>query len=149
MHVRELVEVAGLIALNGPQFIAAAPAPSASFLEQYWSASRCRAENWNRVLKDQAVVDDLLDRWLEIRATFDEIFVSELLTRVWTAVVVARDRLLGTDSAEPIARNVLATHMEARNRALALLRHSKPSRAIGCAAGSTAGATCSWADCCR
>jgi hypothetical protein len=128
MHARELVEVAGLIALNGPLFVATAPSPSSAFLEQYWSASRCRFDNWNRVLKDPPAVEhsrDGFDKWVEIRAALDEIFVSEMLTRVWTAVVVARDRLLGADAADPVVRNVLATHMEARNRALALLLHPR------------------------
>ena len=128
MHVRELVEVAGLISLNGPLFIAGAPAPSAAQLEQYWSASRFRFENWSRVLKEHAALEDspeAFDNWVVLRATLDEIFVGEMLTRAWTAVVVARDRVLGADAAEPIARNVLATHMEARNRALTLLLHPR------------------------
>jgi hypothetical protein len=128
MHPRELVEIAGLIAWNGPLFIASAPSPSSAQLEQYWSASRFRSENWSRTLKAHSALDDspeAFDKWVDLRATLDEIFVSEVLTRVWTAVVVARDRLLGSDSAAPIARNVLASHLEARNRALMLLLHPR------------------------
>ena len=82
----------------------------------------------------------------------DEIFASEMLARVWTAVLVARDRRWKTDETEAIARNVLDSHLEARRRALALLLSwdglgtvSRPSRSIGCAAAPNAGPTCCWA----
>jgi hypothetical protein len=128
MHVREMVEVAGLVALHGPLLVKGPAAPSSTHLEQYWSASRCRFESWSRALKAHAAADDAheeSDPWVDIRATLDEIFTSEMLTRVWTAVLVAHDRHSGTDGAEAIARNVLSTHMEARHRALALLTHSR------------------------
>lgn len=126
MHARDLVEVAGLVALNGPLFIGSSSSPSATYLEQYWSASRCRFDSWSRAFKGHATMAaepsrEDCDKWIAMRAVLDEIFVSEMLTRVWTAVIVARDRAMGTDTAEPIARNVLATHLEARRRGLALL----------------------------
>jgi len=128
MHARDLVEVAGLVALNGPQLVASDHTISSAHLEQYWSASKCRFESWSRTLKAHATgatrpSHDDSDAWIVLRATLDEIFTSELLTRVWTAILVARDRRLGSDAAEPVARNVLASHLEARGRALALLLH--------------------------
>jgi hypothetical protein len=126
MHARELVEVAGLVALNGPLLVASAPPTSSVFLEQYWATSKCRFESWNRALKSCSTLAlegtrEDFDEWIEIRAALDEILTSEMLTRVWTAVVVARDRRWSGDSAEPVARSVLAAHMEARQRALSLL----------------------------
>jgi hypothetical protein len=130
MHPRELVDVAAMVALHGPLLIEGRSPPAEAELEQYWSASKCRAENWGRLLKaadlsTQAVLQRDLDRWVEIRAVLDEIFVSEIVTRLWTAVLVACDRRTTNKTAEPIARSVLASHMEARHRALALLMHDE------------------------
>lgn len=62
--------------------------PSAECLEQYWSTSKCRAESWSRMLKAYATLADGtsredFDTWIQIRAALDEIFTSEMLTRVW------------------------------------------------------------------
>ena len=116
MHARELVDVAALVALNGPLLVASSRAPKLSSLEQYWSTSKCRFDNWNRALKRCTEMGPHAsradpDQWIELRAALDEIFVSEMLTRVWTAVLVASDRPLATKTAEPIARRVLAAHM--------------------------------------
>jgi hypothetical protein len=127
MHVRELVDVAGLVALNGPLLICGPHQPAPTPLEQYWSTSKFRFESWTRALKTFASLSDAshenFDGWIEVRAALDEIFASEILTRVWTAVLVACDRRSGVHQAEPIARSVLASHEEARGRAMALLVH--------------------------
>lgn len=130
MHARELVEVAGLVALNGPLLIAGSHAPSNVYLEQYWATSKGRYDNWCRTLKSYALAvhdesHEHFDEWVRFRAALDEIFLSEMLTRVWTAVLVAGDRAAKINTAEPIARNVLATHLEARRRALTLLVHAR------------------------
>jgi hypothetical protein len=52
---------------------------------------------------------------------FEEILASEILTRVWTAVLCAYDRARGSDEAEPVARSVMIGHSEARHRVLTLL----------------------------
>lgn len=51
----------------------------------------------------------------------EEILLSEVLTRVWAAVLSGHDSHWGTSDAEPIARSVLIGHLEARHRALTLL----------------------------
>ncbi len=126
MHARESVEVAGLVALNGPLLVCGPHRPATAALEQYWSTSKFRFESWTRALKSCAALTaekspEDFDRWIEVRAALDEIFTSEILTRVWTAVLVACDRRAKADHAESIARNVLTSHYEARHRAMALL----------------------------
>jgi hypothetical protein len=126
MHVRDLVEVAGVVALNGPLIVRRAESLSQTHLEQYWTTSKCRCENWHRALKYFAPAADErsrqdFDNCMELRSTLDEIFVSELLTRVWCAVLVAHDRQWQMSVDEHLARSVLISHMEARHRALALL----------------------------
>jgi hypothetical protein len=51
----------------------------------------------------------------------EEILASEILTRVWSAVLCAYDRQHGTNDVEPIARSVMIGHMEARHRVLTML----------------------------
>jgi hypothetical protein len=126
MHVRDLVEVAGIVASGGPQIVRAPGVLAAAQLERYWAASKCRLENWHRALKRAAPAEAKAagfdrDQTVELRATLDEIFVSEMLARVWTAVLCLRGRRQGTTVEETLARNVLDSHLEVRTRALALL----------------------------
>jgi hypothetical protein len=126
MHARELVDVAGLVAFNGPLLICGQHQPTAVPLEQYWSTSKFRFESWARTLKAYATLSKDpshadFDCRVDVRATLDEIFASEILTRVWSAVLVAGDRRNNANLAEPIARNVLSSHLEARRRAMTLL----------------------------
>jgi len=123
MHVRDLVEVAGIVASGGRRIVRAAQAMPGVSLERYWTASKCRLEDWNRVLKRYTQENDGWtdsDNLVQIRATLDEIVVSEMLTRVWTAVLVAHDRRHQANSDEPLARNIFNSHVEARSRALRL-----------------------------
>ncbi len=127
MHARELVEFAALLASNGPAIIGHAARLSDSGLEQYWSASRCRHERWSRSLKtfsyelQYAKAKDMATRWAGIRNVLEEILTTEVLTRIWGAVCCGYERQRGLDEASPIVRNVLASHLEARNRALKLM----------------------------
>jgi hypothetical protein len=130
MHVRELVEVAGIVALNGPLIVRRAGSLSPVHLEQYWAASKCRFEDWHRRLKCPTPFgaersSEEVDNRVELRAALDEIFVSEMLTRVWSAVLVGHDRRWQTSVDEPVAHSVLISHMEARHRALSLLLDSQ------------------------
>ncbi|MBC8356175.1 MAG: hypothetical protein H8E66_29715 [Planctomycetes bacterium] len=127
MHARELVEFAAILASNGPAIIGHAERLSDSGLEQYWSASRCRQERWARSLKtfsyelQYTKTTDMAARWEEIREVLEEILTTEVLTRVWGAVCCGYEQQRGLDEASPVVRNVLAGHLEARNRALNLM----------------------------
>lgn len=131
IHTRELVELAALVATHGAVLISGPAQLSRSGLEDYWTASKCRLDRWGRELRKYAVESDELgdvwacDRWPEILPVLQEILSSEVLTRVWGAVVTAYDRRRGTDMAEPIVRSVLVAHLEARSRVLRLI-HSGP-----------------------
>ncbi len=51
----------------------------------------------------------------------EEILVSEMLTRVWSAVLAILDSQFGDSEAQPIAASVLAGHIEISNRVLGAL----------------------------
>jgi hypothetical protein len=94
-------------------------------LQTYWVASRCRLDRWGRALRRLALVLDGHPQAIQISphawSFVEEILSSDPLTRIWTAVSTAHDRTHSLQEAEPIARNILIGHAEARHRALKCL----------------------------
>lgn len=128
MHPSELVELAALVADGAEVLLRTTPRLSATSLEQYWVASKCRFDRWARRLKALAAQSAELGDAPSPRppgppprAVFEEILASEVLTRVWSAVLCAHDRRHGLDESEPIARSVLIAQIEARHRVLSAL----------------------------
>lgn len=133
MHSRELVELAALVAVHSPLIVEGAGDVAQSASEQYWTASKCRIDRWLRLLKQLAVAAEPPPlpptlSWPRVRPVLEEIFASELLTRIWTATAAAYDQARGDQNLEPVARTVLGGHLEARRRLLSLLADG---RAIG------------------
>lgn len=127
MHARELAELAALVSTHGPVFIRSGLPMSERNIEDYWVASKSRLDRWGRTLKQittRAAEQGQLSpgaQETQVRGVVEEVFTSEMLTRVWAAVSCAHDRKLAADLAEPIARGVLIGHLEARHRVLTLL----------------------------
>lgn len=124
LNARDLVELAALVAEHGQAIIAGKFELSGPSLEQYWVASKCRLDRWLRNLQPR-VSDPASPQYQagQLSAVVEEIFVSEVLTRVWTAILAGRAARHGQHDGEMIARSVMLSHMEARNRALKLLIH--------------------------
>ncbi len=127
MHARELVELAAIVSAHGPVLVRGTHRLSATAVQQYWTASKCRLDRWGQSLKQlarDAAEPDLprrRDPWPLVYGAIEEVLTGEVLTRVWTAVLCAYDRHRGTHDAEAVARSVLIGHMEARHRVLTLL----------------------------
>jgi hypothetical protein len=124
MHVRGLVELGALVAARGPLFMRPTDDLVERHVQHYWSASRCRFDRWGLEIKECAKLTQRSSSdqaWDDVRPTLEEILVSELLTRTFTAVACAHDRSQGCGQLEPILRSVMTNHLEARNRALSLL----------------------------
>lgn len=124
MRARELVELAALAASHGPTLVHSPGRIPSAAIEQYWTASKTRLERWHRAIK--AFISATPGKhdstnWTHTRAVLDEIFATEILTRVWTGVLATYDRTRGTDDAESVARSVFEGHLELRHRALRLL----------------------------
>ena len=156
MHVRELVELAAVVAVHAPAFARQGNVVPQSAIEQYWVASKCRIDRWLRLLQrltdaaEQLPVPAALS-WPRVRPALEEILASELLTRIWTAAAVAHDENRADENLAPIARNIWLSHLEARRRLLAAYGGRPRDRSgsgrvarQACAAGSSAGATCCW-----
>lgn len=139
MHARELAELAAILALHAPVVLRGNNGIPQATSEQYWTASKCRLDRWQRVLRELAGVTDEAAlpatlAWDRTRPLLEEILVSELLTRIWTAITVALDRRGLDQDLEPIARNIYGSHLDVRRRLLALLAGGRVIRAEQAAA---------------
>lgn len=132
MHSRELVELAALASAHGPAMIRSrSPHLAIEGLGQYWAASKCRLDRWSRTLKAALLPESVSTRDLaqdggsvprgHLAGVLEEILASEVLSRVWAALLTAYDQQHGCEENSPVACNVLAGHAEARHRALTLL----------------------------
>jgi hypothetical protein len=122
MHACQLVEWSALLAANSRFLLGARSGLRSEGLEQYWVASKCRLDRWGMALTLHAngMRSDTAELWPGLKPVLEEILVSEILTRVWTAICCASDQgqLAEESDAGPVARNVLAGHMEASSRAM-------------------------------
>lgn len=131
MHTRELAELAAQLATEGSGLLHTAGDFDQNGIEQYWVASRCRLDRWSKAFARHSAKPQNTDgpktagRWALLRPTLEEILISEVLTRVWTAVAIGRDKVRGTAELEPVARSILAGHLEARHRTLDLMVHGQ------------------------
>ena len=126
MHARDLAELAALVAIHSPLIAQGQGYVPHSTAEQYWVASKCRLDRWTRLLKrltaaaGEPQIPPTLS-WPRVRPLLEEIIASELLTRLWAAAAVAYDAARDEEEQGPIARNILAGHLDARRRLLGLL----------------------------
>lgn len=126
MQACELAELSGLIAIHGPYFIRRRDRLSDSGLRQYWSAAKRRFEHWMRLLPAEPVTAHgepavATQRASSVSLVLEEIFASELLTRIWTAVICQYDSRQGAPTAVPVVWSVLLSHLDARHRALQVM----------------------------
>lgn len=131
MHVREYPAVALFLAAEGQVWIKTGRELPSVSLAQYWTASKCRLDRWGRALREYRELQHsratVQTSWRNVRALFEEVLVSEMLTRIWSGLVSILDRTGG--DAQPMAASVMAGHIEASNRVLDLLnsgRHAPP-----------------------
>ncbi|UUO05872.1 hypothetical protein M4951_21200 [Blastopirellula sp. J2-11] len=131
MHARDQVQLAALLATHAPFQIRTMNQISPKGLEQYWTHSKSRLDRWGRLLKDhsesikEAPTAQLPGHWDTIRPILEEILISDVLTRVWTALCIAFDRIHRGESSEATVRSVFIGHLEARNRALNLMVYGR------------------------
>lgn len=122
MHARQLIEVGALVALHGNVLAHGMGRIPTCALEQYWTASKCRLERWQRALpraSEQSAI--LTPDYRRLQVILEEVLASELLTRTFTAAAIAYDAHHGEAEVEPIARSVMMGHQDARNRVLSLM----------------------------
>ena len=130
MQTHQLIELAAWTATNGAALIRTPAELSASGLQQFWTASRCRMDRWGRALNDLAagMPDDPNATQQSVSAqvalVIEEILASEAFSRVSAAVLVSHDHQRDSGEYEPLARNLLLAQADIRQKALKMLIHS-------------------------
>ncbi len=132
MHASQLAEMGSWVALHSGNLIFGSQVQPMLVATKYWTASKLRLHRWNTALKmfeedmqrakDQpAESANDHDFWPALQAVAQEILVSEILTRVWSATMLSHDRHHQTDELTGLAHSVYLSHLEAKNRVLRLI----------------------------
>lgn len=125
MHAFHLVELAGVVATHSNLISSFQAKLSPVAIEKFWASSKCRNDRWTRSLRmfqnDLSIKDANYSPWPAIESVAYEIFLSEMLIRVWTACSLLHEEKTEDDSLSTICRSVLLSHLEARSRALKLI----------------------------
>lgn len=131
MHASQLAQIGSWIAIHSSSLIFGNSGPQELASVNYWTTSKCRLNRWTTSLK--MFEDDLQDEcllhnpWPAIETVIEEVFISEFLTRIWSASVLAHDNYQNSDELFGLAHSVHISHIEASNRAMRVLLHGQVS----------------------
>lgn len=127
VNLRQTAEVAALVATSAAHIVESQrPIPTAA-LHGYWKQSRTRLRCWFAALQtlrapvDGTVSPSGLSRQSQMVALCRDILVTEMLTRIWSTVLLAADRRRTTDDNRAAVESVFRGHLEARQEVLKLL----------------------------
>ena len=125
MHASTMAEIASWATFNSFALLQSSNSLTVDTCSQYWSQSKCRQNRWMTALKmfeqDVRNPERKHDPWPAIEIVIQEIFLSEMLTRVWSATMVAHDTRYASDELTGIAHSIHIGHLDAKNRAMRLL----------------------------
>jgi hypothetical protein len=125
MHASLLAELGSWVAVYSSNLVFGQSEQPTLIGTHYWVASQKRAERWVAALKmfekDFKNPNVRHDPWPALEIVVQEVLLSELLTRVWSAVVTTHDEHHNSDELFGLAHSVHIRHQEAKNRALRIL----------------------------
>ncbi len=154
VKVAHLVELAALVAAHHSHLIETSARIPDTVLEEYWRHTRIRTRLWMNSIETAAAMfspaqePDQDSIQTEVGNVLQEVFAAEVLTRVWGAVLTAKDQRWKTFDGEPVARTVLAQHSQARNRAMTfLLQHQNEKQLNPSRIDRTRRSCERWTDC--
>ena len=129
MHACQLAQIGSWIAVHAPTLVFGNSGPQQLVSVDYWTSSKCRIQRWNAAIRvfeeDFNGNESSHNPWPAISTVVEEIFVSEFLTRIWSAAVLAHDIYQESDELFGLAHSVHISHIESRNRAMRLLLSSQ------------------------
>lgn len=121
MHANQLAELGSWVATNSGSLIYGENDQPMLVATNYWTASRVRLNRWGTALKmfeeDFNQPKSGHDPWPALTIVVQEILMSEMLTRVWAAVVSTHDWYRQSDEMHGLAHSIHIGHIEAKNRA--------------------------------
>jgi len=132
MHAFQLAELAGWLSLQAPS-LTSHEGLATLLADRYWVVSKCRSQRWQTAIRmfadDIEASNQKLNEpkpnehnpWPALNIVAEEIMFSEMLTRVWSAVIAQHDKREGSDDLSVYAHGVLISQIEARNRVFQLI----------------------------
>jgi hypothetical protein len=125
MHSSRLAELASWVAVNSGSLVYGSQDQPILVASSYWMTSKRRIQHWITALKmfekDVHEHDENHDPWAALEIVIQEIFQSEILTRVWSATVLCHDWYRRSDELSGLAHSVHLSHLEVKNRALRIM----------------------------
>ncbi len=103
---------------------------SVKVIGDYYILSRNRFNRWMRDLSDLEQGLDVCDPLHLIglkpsraaaRTIAEQILINEMVARIWTVLLMARDRCQNVDRIRPVAHNVFLGHLSVRHKALGVV----------------------------
>jgi hypothetical protein len=130
MKLAYLTEIAALIAAHGRLFVDQSDELPTETIGDYYVLSRNRFNRWMKDLNDLEKGLDIYDPLSLIgiqpkrpatRTTAEHILINEMVARIWTLLLLARDKNQGVDRIKPLAHNVFLGHLSIRHKALSVV----------------------------
>ena len=129
MHSSQLAELGSWVALNSGNLVYGEQEQPMLVATSYWTASKIRLQRWVAALKmfgqDFENPKQGHNPWPALEIVVQEILMSELLTRVWSATVLTHDWYHQKDELHGLAHSVHISHIEAKNRAIRILLNGR------------------------
>ena len=129
LTIHQITEFAALIAAQSRPVIESPHPIGDEQLQVCWQAAR--SQLIDELRRIDACVDGETNpaddphpsqpQWVRLAPLIEEVFATEMLTRVWSGVLAARDRLHPLCGYGAVARNILVLQLKVRQRALKLL----------------------------
>jgi len=125
MHSSQLAELGSWVAVNSGNLVYGEQEQPMLVSTSYWTASKIRLQRWVTSLKmfenDIRQPTKTHDPWPALEIVVQEILLSEMLTRIWSATVLTHDWYHQQDEMHGLAHSVHVSHIEAKNRAIRIL----------------------------
>lgn len=153
MHASRLVELAAIVSSQHRLLCQQNVSADSWAADHFWVLSRARINEWTRRLRateqmkvHQADFDPVLF-WAETQPVIEEVFLSEICTRLWCATLSVIEERCHPGELDPIARSVFIASLEARRRALRLVLFAKGLPGVSTSAANTLRMNCElWTD---
>ena len=125
MHPSQLAELGSWVATHSGNLVYGEQDQPILVATSYWTASKLRIQRWVTALKmfekDFEDANKGHDPWPALEIVIQEILVSELLTRVFSAAVLTHDWYHEKDEMHGLAHSIHVSHIEAKNRAIRIM----------------------------
>lgn len=130
MKLAYLTEVAAIMSAHGRLFIEQPGEVSTEDIGDYYVLSRNRFNRWMKDLSELERSQQFNDRRHVVKkiagrqttqTIVEQILINEMISRIWTVLLLARDAHNGIDRIRPVARNIFLGHLAVRHKALGVI----------------------------